>query len=111
MKKRIYINLIIVAISLSLSLGIAEIAVRLYGHFDKDGSFYFQSQRLIPYKMPISIAQNKVNKYLSSSSTYFIYDSILGWYPRPNFSSKNGLYHNDSNGIRVIMPNKGNCLN
>lgn len=106
MKRRTCTNLIIVAISLSLSLGIAEIAVRLFGHFDKDGNFFFQSKQLIPYKMPIILTQDKINKFLPLPFTYYVYDSLLGWIPRPNFSSETRMYHHDNNGIRVIMPNK-----
>jgi len=105
MKRELYTKLIISAISLSLSLGIGEIVVRSYGHFDKDGNFFFKFKQLIPYNMPILTTQEKINNYLSSPSSYIMYDSLLGWSPRPNSSSQNGLYYADSNGIRVIMPN------
>ena len=53
MSRSLIFNLTISVISLAIALTVAEIVVRKIGGFDADGNFVFQTQKLLPYRLPI----------------------------------------------------------
>lgn len=90
---------------------IGEVGIRYLGNRDADGNFFFFSRTLKPFQFPVLTTKSKIDAYLSSSSSYVVYDSLLGWSLRPNSKSRNGLYNINSKGIRAskeytILPAK-----
>jgi len=92
-----------------------EIIIRNFGHYDNDGNFFFYSRKLKPYKIPIGTIKENIDISLSSPDTCLIYDSELGWAPKPNTKTINGLYDLNTDGIRTVsvdrsiprIPDKG----
>jgi len=93
-------GLLALSISLAVGLGLCEIVVRSLGHIDQDGNFLLRSRRIRPYSPPVASVEKQVASYLSADS-FVAYDPDLGWAPRPNAVSRNGLYHYNSVGLRV----------
>jgi len=82
-----------------LSFIACEIGIRLLGYYDINGNFRIGTRILKPYQLPQNIDE-WVNRYLSDSSSYVVYDSLTGWIPRPNFRSANGWFRHNAQGIR-----------
>ena len=101
MKKRTYFKLSLCLGSILVCLVIGEGAIRIFGRFDKNGNFFFRSRQLKPYKLPIFQTEKVINKYLSSESSFIIYDPFLGWKPRPMCISLDGLYRFNKDGVRT----------
>ncbi len=77
-----------------------EVVVRLAGHQDADGDFYFLQYRLKPYNFPTQTISQKIGEYDQNPDGYLKYDGALGWSIRPNSKSKNLLYASNSAGLR-----------
>ncbi|MCF6290724.1 MAG: SGNH/GDSL hydrolase family protein [Desulfobacterales bacterium] len=78
-----------------------ESAIRLLGDYDLDGNFIIFGRTLRPYQIPAMTMQQKVAEYLAAGRTSIRYDARLGWAPRPDNISSNGLYAYNSYGIRT----------
>jgi len=83
-----------------------EIIIRSFGHYDDDGNFFFYSRKLKPYKIPIRAVKENIGISLSSPDTCIIYDSELGWAPKPNTKTINGLYDLNKDGIRTVSADR-----
>jgi hypothetical protein len=84
---------------------LGEIGIRLIGTYDEYGDFFVRDRKLKPYQLPVEATQVKIDQYLLLTSTgastlTVVYDDLLGWAPRPNSRSENGLYSYNSFGIR-----------
>jgi hypothetical protein len=92
------------AIFLFFSLGIAfaagEIFVRLAGHVDEDGTFFFRHRAIPPYALPVKHARQLIDRYLHDPASYFVYDPDLGWTNRPNSCALGRMYCANSFGLR-----------
>jgi len=95
---RKHINAILLIIIVLVCFVLGEILIRFLGNYEVDRNFEFRGRRLKPYHLPVKRIESKLNNYLSSSNSLAIYDSILGWFPRPNRRGK--LYNYNSLGIR-----------
>lgn len=100
MKRETSVGVLLVFCSVLFSLGIVELAIRYFGTYDENGSFLFAGRTQKPYKLPVTTTRKAIDEYLSSSSSRLMYDPDLGWTPRPNGQSRDGLYHYNSIGIR-----------
>lgn len=80
---------------------IAEIIVRVAGHFDINGNFWVYSFRCYPYRIPYYEWIKTLDEYTASENSALIYDAFLGWSPRPGSQSKNGKYLYNNSGIRA----------
>jgi hypothetical protein len=102
MKRRTLQNLFLAISSLLISIVLSELGIRHLGSYDSNGNFSVFSKTLKPYHLPIKTTRGKANDYiLASPNTHIMYDSYLGWAPRPNSSSSDSLYHYNSLGIRA----------
>jgi len=90
--------------------------VRFNGRFDEDGNFFVGNFRCYPYRMPLRSWEGKINGYLAVKDTSsFCYDPVLGWAPRPESKSEDGLYAYNEDAIRTAscesvvfkLPKKG----
>jgi len=86
--------------SLVFFFGIAEVTIRTVGQFDSAGNFVFKNRIIHPHRLPIESVAASVQAIQASDRSTVIYQRILGWVPRPNSSSENGLYHYNSLGLR-----------
>jgi hypothetical protein len=100
--KNILLNSLLVLISFSCTFGLAEVALRTQGRYDADGNFILKNYgTLRPYHLPIADTQTKIENYLTHADQSFLqYDPMLGWSPKPNSHSANGLYDYNSQGLR-----------
>jgi hypothetical protein len=85
--------------SLLTGLFIAELAIRSLGSYNPDGNFMIFNRTLRPIRPPVASVKRKVEG-LSSPAARTLYDPVLGWAPKPNGNSANGLYRYNSAGIR-----------
>lgn len=91
---------LLVSASLAVSLVGGEIGVRALGARDIDGSFWFRWRRLRPFGPPergtrLALAQ------LARPDGVYSPDPVLGWKPRANSRSRDGLYLHNPQGLRV----------
>jgi hypothetical protein len=87
--------------SLAVSLGLCEAVVRLGRTADADANYYFRGRHLKPYRLPLTAVRRTVAELESAASTALIYDSFVGWTPRPHGHSRDGLAFYDAAGIRT----------
>ncbi len=92
-------RLLLVAVSLVVSLALAEILVRAAVHVDADGQRWLGEHRLLPYRLPLSELEKRVAE-LSDPASLFVYDSDLGWSLRPGVRSRDGMFSADETGAR-----------
>lgn len=111
-KNRFFVLLFLL---ISISIVSGEIAIRMSGKIDEDGNFSIDSliakpnvYVLKPYHLPLKSLKKYINCSTSANS-FLVYDPFLGWAPKPNSNSQDGLYYYNSHGIRVShRPNKKN---
>lgn len=89
MSRSLFLKLGIAGTAILLTLGLLEIAVRLFCLRDADGAVRFRSTRLKPYRFPDVRVEREMAAYLSSDQTALLYDSELGWRPRPDVQEHN----------------------
>jgi hypothetical protein len=99
-KSSLRFNLLVSLAALAIGLLACELVVRAMGEFTEDGQFIFRGRVVRPFKMPIKSVQSALDAYRRSDRSLVIYNSVLGWAPRPNHISDNGLYSYNSLGIR-----------
>ena len=87
--------------ALIVALALVEIGVRIWCTRDADGNYFVRGGVLPPLRLPVATTREKVRRYLHAGSrTALTYDSLLGWAPRPNGRSRDGLYQYNSQSIR-----------
>jgi hypothetical protein len=88
------------AASLLLSFGIVEVTLRHLA--DADGNLVVRGRLLGRQHLPIVTTRQKIEAYLGGEGRPFlVYDPLLGWAPRPNATSADGLYHYNAQGVRA----------
>lgn len=76
--------------------------MRAGGVADADGNFVFGNRLLRPWRLPIITTKQKIEEYLRAGPRAVeIYDPLLGWAPRPNAVSRDGLYQYNSQTLRA----------
>src|SRR5690606_14872165 len=98
--RKLVANSLIVCLSLLISLAGLELLVRAFGTVDGEGNFGFAGTTLRPYQLPLADTAQIVAEYAQSDRSRLQYDPKLGWSPRPNSVSRDGLYHYHGQGIR-----------
>lgn len=98
--RKLVANSLIVCLSLLISLAGLELLVRAFGTVDGEGNFGFAGTTLRPYQLPLADTAQIVAEYAQSDRSRLQYDPKLGWSPRPNSVSRDGLYHYNGQGIR-----------
>lgn len=99
--KKHFQNLLLSAGAILTCLFVAEIGIRYLGQTDLDDNFNIFGRALQPYHLPAKTMRQKVAIYQASARTRIVYDSRLGWAPRPGNQSADGLYAYNSLGARV----------
>ncbi len=94
------IGIMLTCCSILISVGLLETAIRYWGLNDANGNFVFEDTTLKPYHLPVATTRKVIKEYLASSTSKLMYDPDLGWVPRPNSHSEDGLFHYNSQGIR-----------
>lgn len=89
-----------VAISLVLALAAGETFVRLLGHTDADGTFFFRGKPVRPYALPVQQARQLIDEYRSKPAGYLTWDADLGWTNRPASCSDDRKYCANAAGLR-----------
>jgi len=77
-----------------------EAFVRIVGRYDQDGNFRIRNRVLKPYRIPVNSVSTEINTYLASNTAFLLYDSLVGWKPRPNGISADRKYEYNSAGMR-----------
>lgn len=87
--------------SLAMTFVLGEWYVRTQGGRDADGTFVFRGRPIRPYGLPVHKARGIVDQYLSSSTSFLIYDPDLGWRHRPNARTADQLHRTNAAGLRA----------
>lgn len=82
-----------------VALCAAELVVRLATHVDEDGQRFLGAHRLLPFRMPLSRLREHA-KALGDPAALFVYDSDLGWAPRPGATRRDGRVSIEQTGDR-----------
>jgi hypothetical protein len=99
--RRRTINALLATASLLVGLATAEVVIRALGSTDWDGNFNICGRGLRPRHLLIEGTRRKIDAYLrSGAATRIAYDPLLGWAPRPNSQSADGLYRYNAHSIR-----------
>lgn len=106
MSRKMRRRLVRVTFSVVFVLAMLEVGVRVVGTTDADGQFYFQGSRLRPYELPIQQLETRIEEIErieveENILRTFIYDAQMGWVPRPDHTSIDGLWQSNSVGIRA----------
>lgn len=101
MARRVLLRGILLFFSLMLAFAAGEWFVRWQGARNADGTFLFQGRPIRPYALPVKSARAIVDDYLSSSSSFLVYDPDLGWRHRPNARTSDQLHRTNSAGLRA----------
>jgi hypothetical protein len=100
MRRRALFAAIFLFFSLGIAFAAGEIFVRLAGHVDEDGTFFFRHRAIPPYALPVKHARQLIDQYLHDPASYFVYDPDLGWTNRPNSCALGRMYCANSFGLR-----------
>ncbi|MBI3315975.1 MAG: SGNH/GDSL hydrolase family protein [Candidatus Omnitrophica bacterium] len=101
MNKELKFSIALFFCAIAVAFLMGEALVRWIGHFDGDGNFFVHSFKLYPYRVPLEKWNESIHQYLLSENSYLKYDPFLGWSPRPNSRSEDGLYSYNSDAIRT----------
>jgi len=91
---------IFLLLSLTLVFGAGEWFVRWRGLRDADGTFQFGGLPIRPFALPVEKARSIVTQYLSSSSSFLLYDPDLGWRHRPHGRTSDQWHRVNADGLR-----------
>jgi hypothetical protein len=101
-RQKVFLLVIFLGI-VSIGLIFGEMTVRFLGQYDRDGNFLFTFRSINlfikPFHLPINFTKETIRQYQVRPS-YLMYDSTLGWVPRPRSTSEDELYHANEEGIR-----------
>ena len=102
--KPIHLKILLSLGTLVFFFGAAEVAVRVLGETDASGNFYYKNRIIHPHKMPLKMVAERARTLQESDDSIVTYHEILGWAPRPDSESANGMYRYNSQGIRSPVP-------
>jgi len=102
--KPIHLKILLSLGTLVFFFAAAEIAVRVMGETDDSGNFYFKNRIIHPHKMPLKMVTERARTLQESNDSIVTYHEVLGWTPRPDSESANGMYRYNSQGIRSPVP-------
>ncbi|MBL8897628.1 MAG: hypothetical protein JNM84_08370 [Planctomycetes bacterium] len=78
----------------------SEVALRHFAAEDRDGNLVLWSRLIYPLRLPVASVEELVLRFeLAGERSKLIYDSELGWAPRPGYRA--GVRAFDDEGIRV----------
>ncbi len=81
---------------------IVEIAMRVLTTTNSDGQVMMGAITILPRRIPIQQLQAQIDTYeAQGSDVRFVYDEHTGWRFNPNYSSDDGLWRINSDGIRA----------
>lgn len=92
-------KLLMLAVALGLSAALLEGGVRLLGHTDADGQFWFIVP-LRPRRMPVHATERILEQYRRTERPYQVADDRLGWTINPRATGQGGMYRSNNIGIR-----------
>jgi len=101
MARRTLVRGFLLLVLLLAPLAAGEGFVRWQGARDADGTFQFRGRPIRPFALPVKSARSLVDRYLSSSSSFLIYDPELGWRHRPNARTADQLHRTNAAGLRA----------
>lgn len=90
---------LLVALSLVVALGLAEMLARAAVRVDSDGQRWLGDNRVLPWRLPVAELENRLTEIRDPASV-FRYDADLGWSTRPGARSRDGLFSIDGAGAR-----------
>jgi hypothetical protein len=93
-------SLVFFLLSLALAVGVGELYVRMRGHYDADGTFYFRDKPVRPYALPVAQAKRLIDQYNANPNGFMMYDPQLGWTNRPRACTDDHLYCVNAYGLR-----------
>ena len=100
--QKVFLLVIFLGIT-SLGVILGEMTIRYLGAYDSDGNFQLtilnRNLEIKPFHLPITFTKKTIDQYHVHPS-YLMYDSILGWVPRPKSTHTNGLYFANEEGVR-----------
>lgn len=79
---------------------VGEFVIRVVGHYDIDGNFYIRNRVLKPFRLPVHSLKQEIDEYLRTDDAFIVFDSLLGWRPKPNSVSQDKNYRYNSAAIR-----------
>ncbi|HEU4520480.1 MAG TPA: hypothetical protein VFT12_00660, partial [Thermoanaerobaculia bacterium] len=66
-------------LSLAAAFAAGELFVRISGHYDADGTFFFHGKPVRPFALPVQRAKQLIDQYLADPTGFMQYDRDLGW--------------------------------
>ena len=87
-------------ISVVIAGAMGEIGVRILGSHDNHGNFVVRDIYIKPYRLPVGNLDRQIKRYISEGPIAVHYDPVLGWSPKPNSTSEDGIYLLNSVGLR-----------
>lgn len=106
-KKAAHNKLLPLAFGLVLSLGLAELLLRILSVVTADGAVFLFRAPCLPLKVPVSQVESALERYERDPGLVIRYDSLLGWAPRPGGVSADGMYRYNEIGARVGQDSNG----
>lgn len=82
-----HLNPLIFIGTLILSIFIVELTIRYLRPDNIDSSFLIDSIREKSYHLPVEPIKKSIETILSSSTSRYIQNPLLGWSPRPEYES------------------------
>jgi hypothetical protein len=102
--KPVYLKLLLSLGTLAFLFTAVEMAVRVMGETDASGNFYFKNRIIHPHKLPLKMVAERARALRESDDSIVIPHEILGWSPRPDAASADGMYRYNTQGIRSPNP-------
>ncbi len=88
-------------LGLAISLGLAEILLRLLSVVTPDGAVFLFRAPCPPLKIPVTQVEEALRRYETDPGFVIRYDAQLGWSPRPGGVSSDGMYQYALDGSRI----------
>ncbi|MEN8006533.1 MAG: SGNH/GDSL hydrolase family protein [Candidatus Krumholzibacteriota bacterium] len=102
--KPILLKILLSLGSLVFFFAAAEMVVRVLGEQDASGNFYFKNRIIHPHRMPLKMVADRARALQESDDSIVTYHQVLGWAPRADAESADGMYRYNSQGIRSPVP-------
>lgn len=101
MRRRVFVNALIVVFAVSLTLVLLEVFVRVAGKTDADGRFTLLNYSLESPNVPVNELRGQVVGYIANKDiAIVIYDASTGWAFRPNSVRQEGTFTINGAGFR-----------
>ena len=89
------------AFGLSVALGLAELLLRLFSTITPDGAVFLFGAPCLPLKVPVAQVEAAIGRYEQDQNMVIRYDAALGWSPKPDSVSADGMYRYNAAGARI----------